>query len=228
VKEDVFPTTLNTWIDLRLREGERGRAEINRHIMSVYAGPMRVYCLGLREPQLGEAEELVEGFFADRLARADYLQEWRTSGLRLRRWLMNGLIFYVKELRRERRKDARLQDLEALELPAADDSAGRVEAEMDRAFAASVVREALRATREACAAKGLSPHFEIFHKRYYEGLSYADFTAGYGVDADRASEMARTAAGKFRAALRDILASDGARESEIDAEIQTLLEVSCG
>jgi len=38
--------------------------------------------------------------------------------------------------------------------------------------------------------------------------------------------MARTVAGKFRSALRGILASDGARESEIDAEIETLLELS--
>jgi hypothetical protein len=228
MKKDVFPSTLNTWIGERLREGDRGRPELNRYVMQVYAEPLRVYFLGARDRSLGEPEEVVEGFFADRLGREGYFREWEASGMRLRRWLMNGFGFYMKELRREKRKDGRSREIDETNEPQSEDSAKQVEAEMDRAFAASVVREALRQARDACRDKGLSRHWDVFYKRYYEGLSYADFVKEYGIDADRASEMARTAAGRFRAALREVLASDGARESEIDEEIRGLLEASCG
>jgi hypothetical protein len=97
---------------------------------------------------------------------------------------------------------------------------------MDRAFAVSIVREALLEAKRTCASKGLQKHWEIFYRHYYEGSSYADFIDEYGVDAAKASDMARTVAAKFRAALRDLIASDGALESEIDEEIGALLEIS--
>jgi len=227
MKKDVFPRTLNTWIDLKLRAGESGRAELNHYIMLVYADPLRVYCLGSSARELGEAEDLVQGFFADRLGRAAYFDGWRESGLRLRRWLMNGFGFYLKELRRERRRQNQSHPLEEAEEPSDGGSSQAVESEMDRAFAVSVVRQALEETRKACESKGQSKHWNIFYRHYYEGRAYAELTPELGLAPAQAAEMARTAAVKFKGALRDILASDGALESEIDAEIDSLLAI-CG
>lgn len=98
---------------------------------------------------------------------------------------------------------------------------------MDRAFAVSIVREALDRARKACETKGLGAHFEVFHRHYDLGLSYGDLAADPGVTPAQASEMARSAATRLRGALRDLLASDGALESEVDRELETLLEI-CG
>jgi hypothetical protein len=195
--------------------------------MRVYAEPLRIYCLGTPDRALAEPADLVQGFFADRLARDDYFQGWKESGLRLRRWLMNGFGFYLKERRRERRKLGRERSLDEGAEPTGAEGVQAVEAAMDRAFAASVVKEALVETRRACEAKGQSLHWQIFHRHYYEGRPYAEFIGEHGLTPARAAEMARTAAAKFKAALRELIAGDGALESEIDAEIATLLEV-CG
>ena len=225
---DAFPPTLSTWIDARLADGELGRAEVNRHIMLVYAEPLRIYALGTRSGHLGDAVDLVQGFFADRLGRPGYFRGWRESGLRLRRWLMNGFGFYLKELRRERRKQGSEQPLEEEGAPPeVDGEVPRLAEEMDRAFAISVVREALQAGEASCRAKGQTQHWEIFRRHYYDGLEYASFVGEYGLAPARAAELARTAAGKFKSALRDLLARDGALESEIDAELDSLLE-ACG
>ena len=45
----VFPQTISTWIGMRMGEGSQGRDELNRHVMSVYAFPLRVYFLGTRD-----------------------------------------------------------------------------------------------------------------------------------------------------------------------------------
>lgn len=227
MKKDVFPSTLNTWIGQKLQEGQGGRAELNHYIMRVYADPLRVYCLGASAHTLGEPEDLVQGFFADRLGRADYFQGWREGGLRLRRWLMNGFGFYLKELRRERRKQNKSHSLDEASEPGDEEAFKGVESDMDRAFAVAVVRQALQDTRALCEARGQARHWEIFYRHYYEGHSYADFISEFELSAAQAAEMARTAATKFKGALRDILASDGAMEREIDAEIDSLLAI-CG
>ena len=105
MKKDVFPETQNTWIGQRLREGKEGLAEINRHVMNVYAFPLRVYYHGTPHRWLGEADDVIQGYFADRLAREDFFKEWLKSGLRLRRWLINGFGFYLKELKKKRRRE---------------------------------------------------------------------------------------------------------------------------
>lgn len=226
MKKDVFPQTLNTWIERKLAEGESGRAELNHFIMRVYSEPLRVYCLGTPGRYLGEPEDVVQGFFADRLGRSEYFRGWKESGLRLRRWLMNGFGFYLKELRRERRKQGHEKPLDASSEPGDDDaSSASVETEMDRAFAVSVVRQALLDTRMACESRGQSRHWEIFYRHYYEGRAYAEMVSEYGLEPARAAELARTAATKFKSALRDLLAGDGALESEIDGEIESLLGI---
>ncbi len=225
MKKDVFPQTLNTWIERKLAEGAAGRAELNHFVMRVYADPLRVYCLGTPGRYLGEPEEVVEGFFADRLGRADYFRGWKESGLRLRRWLMNGFGFYLKELRRERLQQSHEKPLEESSEPGEGDFAAGVETEMDRAFAVSIVRQALLDTRRACESKGQSRHWQLFYQHYYEGRGYAELVKEHLVEPARAAEMARTAATKFKRALRDLLAGDGALESEIDEEIENLLGI---
>ena len=42
---NVFPSTLNTWIDAALDRGEQGRLEVNGYLMSMYAWPLKVYYL---------------------------------------------------------------------------------------------------------------------------------------------------------------------------------------
>ena len=93
----------------------------------------------------------------------------------------------------------------------------------DRAFAVSVVREALRMAQAQCEKEKLGAHWEIFLRHFYKGEAYADFASDFGVDPPRAAVMARTARTKFNAALRDLLSRE-APDADPDAEILSLLE----
>ena len=66
---DVFPVTQRTWLGRALVRGHEGLSEANHHIMDVYAQPLKVYYLGSSFRTLGEPDDVVQGFFADRLAR---------------------------------------------------------------------------------------------------------------------------------------------------------------
>ena len=219
-ERDVFPRTAATWIAAKLGDGENGRAEINRHVMSVYAWPLEVYFLGCADRWVGEAGDVVRGFLASRLGREGFFQDWQQSGLRLRRWLMNAFSYYLHELRRERKKGARVVDLPA-DLPA--DAEDPSEA-MDRAFAVSIVRAAMERAAEACEAQGLTPHWHVFLNHFFHGKAYGEFARFFGVDPARAAVMARTASQKFQSALRELVARDGATEEEIDQDLGALLE----
>ncbi len=215
---DVFPATRVSWIDERLLDGSRGRQDVNRHIMTVYDFPLRVYFMGTRDRWLGEPEDVVQGFFASRLSKEDFLAQWRASGLRLRQWLINAFCFYLKEMHRARRRDAR--NVAQPEEPVVEP--GQVKA-FDRAYIVSVVREALRKTQELCEAENLGPHWEIFVRHYYQGRAYAEFAGEFNVEPSRAAVMARTARSKFQATLRGMLSRD-ATGADPDDEIRELLE----
>ena len=220
VKRDVFPTTQRTWIDQVMDRPDTDRSEINRHIMAVYSVPLRVYFLGTGSRWLGDPEEIVAGFFADRLARDGFLRDWRRGGMRLRRWLMNAFSFYLAELRRGHRRDRRVEG----SVP--DVSAGGPTPERlaDRAFSESIVAEAIRTAAAVCDAGGLQDHWGVFIRHTCDDVSYADLAADYGVTSARAAVMARTAARHFRTALRAMLVCDGAGEDAVEEEIRELIE----
>jgi len=218
---DVFPVTMTDWIHERMSLGPEGRRQLNQEIMARYAWPLQVYFMGTRDRWLGEPTDIVQGFFASRLAKAEFFANWSASGLRLRHWLINAFCFYLKELHRARRKEAR-------EVAQADEPAtaeGNPSKAADRAFAVSVVREALRLAQAQCEKEKLGDHWEIFLRHFYRGEAYADFAADFGVDAPRAAVMARTARTKFSAVVRDLLSRE-APDADPDAEILSLLEES--
>ena len=223
MKKDVFPPdTSKTWIVLRLEEGEQGRKEVNHHVMSLYARPLEVYFLGTPYRTIGEPSELVQGFFADRLSRASYLTDWHKSGLRLRRWLMNGFSMYLKETARRSRADRRRVNLPVKGIAVDADCADA----LDRAFAKAIIEEALARAKDSCQSEGLTEHWTVFTRHFYDGVSYGDLVDELGITPSRAAVMARTAAQRFKRVLRDLVARDGACPPEIDDEIRLLLEIT--
>ncbi|MCI0365896.1 MAG: hypothetical protein L0Y44_00030 [Phycisphaerales bacterium] len=217
---DVFPATLNTWIGGELNRGSSGRLKVNQYLMSTYAWPLRVYYLGTNLRWLGEPDDVIGGFFASRLAQGEFFGKWQASGIRLRRWLMNSFSYYLMEMRREHRKQRTA--VEAIDEPVT--FSGDPNAALDQAAAVAFVRQAMLEAQKVCESDDLGDHWQIFLRHHLEGAPFADLGKEYGVDAARATVMARTATRKFRAALRDVLERDGVAPERIDEEIQMLVK----
>ncbi|MCA8976218.1 MAG: hypothetical protein KDC98_15965 [Planctomycetes bacterium] len=218
-----FPPTHRTWIDRQLDGGDPARAALREHVMAVYAGPLQAYLSHTRYRSCGDPTELVHGFFADRLVRDDYLVRWRASGLRLRRWLANGLLLYAKESRRRNRRDSRARAVDP-DLYSTADTELSPEAAMDRAFTRSVVRRAMEQAARDCREQGLEQHWRMFIGHTYEDTPYRDLGAAAGVSPERAAVMARTASRRLRTAVSQTLELDGVPPDRLRSAIHELLE----
>ena len=222
MSKNLFPDTAKTWMGLRLAQGMEGRRDVEHHLMEVYRKPLEVFFRSRRQSWLGEATDVTTGFFISRLQRESFFADWESSGISLRRWLLNGFCFYLKELARKKQRESRGEALVG-DVP---DTRNSAEEEFDRAFARSIVRRALATTRELCEAKDLETHWRVFRRHYYDGEAYAEICAALEISATRAATMARTVAGKFRSTLRELLAIDGASADRVEVELLALLEVT--
>lgn len=215
----VFPTTRRTWLGDHLSDGDPGRATAMRHVMEVYAWPLQVYFRGTGWRSFGEPADVVHGFLADRLGQPGYLDSWQTSGKPLRRWLANGLCFYLREQVRAARQKSRAGDLPE-GLPG--DEPEPFEA-LERAFVLSITRLAMENAAERCRSEGLREHWHMFVRHHYDGASYRELASDTGVRPERAAVMVRTATKRFRAALRELLERDGVLPERVDAAISELV-----
>lgn len=227
---DAFPATV-TWLGERVAQGPRGIDDANRHIMAIYAHPLKVYFLGSTLRWVGEPEEIVQGFFADRLSRPDFLNKWIASQRPLRFWLITGFKFYILESARALQRDRAVASIDAGsgtgpmagEVPDADAGDQR---SFDREVALGIVREAADRARKSCDDDALGAHWTVFVRHHLDGHPYERIAPDLGVDRARCAVMARTAATRFKAQLRALVAWEGASEEEIDREIRQLLEVT--
>ncbi len=221
-KRDSFPATQRGWLVAQLGQGAAGLARINAYVMTTYTEPLGNYVAGSSFRMLGTPTDLVSGFFASRLAQSAYFERWLESNLPLRRWLINGFLFYLQEEVR-RRKSERAEPIptDASDAPVA---AGQTAVEeFDRLWAASMVRAAATAARERCAAEGFETHWQMFESHFVNGVSYADLATNFHVTGGQSASMVRTASIRFRQAVVDLLLKDGATEDELDDEIARLM-----
>jgi DNA-directed RNA polymerase specialized sigma24 family protein len=216
-KPDAFPQTLQTWINARLEDGQLGRLDVNNHIMTTYALPLRVYLLGSSWRRFGEVDEIINGFFAGRLDKPEFFTQWRASGKRLRYWLINALRFHLQEQYRRVKRD------HADALPDDPDEA-KAHRDFDRAWAMSLIREACRDAQRQCAEESLQDHWSVFHQHHVEGVAYRDIAAAMDISPGRCAVMVRTATSRFKQAMADRLQLDGTPDAALDDEIDVLLE----
>ncbi|MGE3164610.1 MAG: hypothetical protein AB7O52_06880 [Planctomycetota bacterium] len=233
-KHNHFPKTQGTFVRGCLQGGDEGRRIMNRHLMEVYALPLQIYFRGHSLRDLGDAEDVVQGFFADRLDRGRFMPDWEASGMRLHRWLINGFNFYLKEVVREKVRERRYQALPAdLDHCPTEE---RAELELERAYARSLVQRALSRAGSECTGKW-DQHWRIFVEHEYHERPYRDLEPELEVTRERAAVMARVGKKRFRDVLlrlarEDMVKTSVSRESsgistaDVEDRIRTLVQAT--
>ena len=232
---DHFPSTEWTWLATRVADAPRDAAiaaELRTRVMERYAEPLRIYARGSSLGWLDDAEALVNGFFASRLARDDYLLKWFESAMPLRRFLANGMLLYLREERRARmRRERRTgQSLDAMHEQGADALAApdedRAFRELERAWARSVLGEACERARDELVAAGKAAAWAVFERHFLDGVTYEDAARELGLRPESARPAARLAQAKIRDWMRWILTVEGVTEGEMEetiADVQRLV-----
>lgn len=220
MKKQHFPQTL-TWLG---REIAAGRLDaVREHVMSVYRRPLRIYFLGHSGRWKGDPDELVNGFFADRMGRDDFFEKWQASGRRLHRWLITAFHLFIQE---EWQREKRFRRFERFD-PSFDVSGFTEDrgAELDKLRVESIARRVMEETERACRSEGMGKHWEILERHLIEGRPYSEFCEEFGVSREQAAVMIRTPKRRAAAILREILEHDGVEPDRIQQEIQDLQEV---
>jgi len=228
-----FPSTHQTWISETLfvargdgADARAARDHVNAHVMQRYFEPLQAYVRSSRFARSDEPADLVNAFFASRLARADYLESWLASGLPLRRWLANGLLLSLRErVRADTRRMAR--EAEAA-LPA--DAAHEVDAvnALERAWAEGVLQAAVQEVRDALAAEGRAQAWQVFRRRAIDGITYAALQGEMGLAMNQLEAAVKLVTRRLRAAIEASLRAEGVRESEIEAQAVHALRLALG
>jgi len=217
---DLFDPTPRTAMVSMLRAQRRD--EVEAFLMQTYARPLGLYLSATSYRSIGAPDDLVAGFFASRLGREDWLAGWAESGLRLRRWLVNGLLLHVREEIRRTARDRRQQPLPEDSPPASLDLA------FEQAYAREVVQAACDAAASVCAADGFERHWALFLRHFVDGRTYEQLAQESGLTVGQVNGMTRTALVRFRRSISDLLLRDGADPSDLDREIGELLVVLGG
>ena len=239
---DRFPTTHATWIEAQLTiiddaEGPSGepsgaarassaRDALRRHVMERYTDALGAYvsATGLRAS--AERDELVSGFYAGPMADPTFFRRWRTSGMPLRRWLMNAMSFHCRGVRRDAQRDRERR------APAADEAlatATGVErdaaAAFDRSWALAIVNEAYARVQHELLERGRQDDDAVLRMHVIDGMPYEQVARALGIGRNDCFNAVRRVAGAVRGAVRDILREEGVQESGLEDALAEVLRI---
>ena len=238
---DHFPSTHATWINAQLTIAEDGdraaaagdasasarasnaRDALRRHVMERYTDALGAYVSASGLRSAGERDDLVAGFYAGPLSDDAFFRRWRTSGMPLRRWLMNAISFHCRGIRRDAARERERQSGDLLD-PGAAGAVERDAADaFDRAWALSLVNEAYARVQDDLAAGGRGIEDEVLRMHVIDGMSYDGVARALGLTRNDCFNAARRVAGRVRDAVRDLLREEGVPESELEAAIAEVL-----
>ena len=226
---DHFPSTHATWIDAQLTIAERAGAHtehgqsaqraLQQYLMQRYHAGLRAYVTRSSLRSIGEPDDLVGGFFAERACKSDFLNSWRQSGLSLRRWMMTGINLYGKSIIRNQTRD-RLRSIGGVDLEnggLADESSA--EQAFERAWALVVLNAALSQVHADLAAMSRLEDFWIFRRRVIQGESYESIAPSVGRTPQQCAGGTRFVTDRLREALRNALSEEGVPDRDIGVSI---------
>jgi DNA-directed RNA polymerase specialized sigma24 family protein len=224
MKSDArFPTTQQTWLRECLAEStasearSRGLRDAREHVMRRYYEPLAAYLGATSYRDIDAPSALVAAFFVDRFGDDTYLQAWKASGLPLRRWLVNGLLFWLRtEVRRRRREERRLGG--AHELSLVEHHAGP-DAVFEREWARSIVGDACEVVAQVLQREVESQRWVLFCRHVLDGLSYGEVATAHGCDERDVRNACRLVRSRLEEALLELLRDEGVSEARLESEV---------
>ena len=165
------------------------------------------------------AADLVGGYLASRFAREDYLWRWLNDHplVPLRRWLVNGLLLYAREVAASSRRPN--GDRHGSAPPSGiESSPWQV---LEQAWRDEMLQIACDHLAARYAREGQSDSWRLVVRHIVDGASYADLERELEISAARAPMITRTALRRLRAELEALLSEEIAdprlRERELGA-----------
>lgn len=221
---DVFPTTALTTLLDSVRRGDVGAAsELRARIMTRYAEPLAIYAAGSSLREIAEPNDLVHGFFAHALSAPGFFMRYQSSGMRLRRWLMNGLLLHARSVIRDRTRRARREGTPLDRAVDRADDDPTAEAAYNRAWALALLSEACASVEASIVAEGRDRAWTVFRRHAIDGRSYVDLEAELGLGRQQMADLVRSVTKRLRLRVMELLEDEGGDPAEDLLEVIRLV-----
>jgi DNA-directed RNA polymerase specialized sigma24 family protein len=228
---DLFPSTARTWISEQFATIELGgvdadtaRERLRSHVMEHYARPLAAYvrATSIARTLSLDADDVVHDFLAHRVSRAGFFERYAESGLPLRRYLMNGVFFLLRERLADRaaRGGNDLAELAALETRVSP----RADLVFERAWAESMLELAADHVAQELEASGDGTAWEIYRRHFIDGASYDEIARVMSLGSADIRNEIRRAGRRLERMLLAILRAEGIPESDAEAELRRILD----
>jgi RNA polymerase sigma factor (sigma-70 family) len=226
-----FPTTSWDLLADVSRRGEQSAAALNEFADRYYAAVRAFISAIARNPV--DADDLTQRFFQTVVLSGPLLTRADRKKGSFRPYLKQAIRnFLVDEHRRELRSvnpDIRPDGLsEGWDGLVTETSPGPDQALL-REWARSLVAMAIERLERACQQNQQTQHFQLFVHRYLadpeQPPTWRQVGETFGLDEKIARNRAETASRRFRALLRDLIASDIGSEEGIDEELQAVIAI---
>lgn len=214
-RSDHFPTTHLTTLlaDLRVAQdaelatpaADHPHARLAHLVMSRYAGPLEIYAKGSTLREIAEPAELVHGYFAHALADRAYFERYLASGMRLRRWLMNGLLLHARGVARDRARALRREGTPLAAAATAPAPESAPADAFDRAWALAILSEACASVEAALVAEGRDRAWTVFRRHAIDGRTYLDLERELGLGRQQMADLVRGVTRRLRARILELL-----------------------
>lgn len=176
-----------------------------------------------------QAKDLAQGFFTDKVLGQDLIGKAdRTKG-RFRSFLLRSVRNYAISIQRASRPHQSLDD--DREDPG---SAGKPEAEFNRAWADGLLQEVLAGLELECHQRGKETHWHVFHDwlldpQIEQAKTMNEICRQHGVtDASKAYHMIENVKRRFRALLHSRLSQVVTSDTDAEAEIREFIGIFSG
>ncbi len=216
-----------------------------------YAQPLMLYARSSTLARIEDVDALMKSFWVQQLARPLMLNEWRKSGLALRRWLVHQLLIHAR---------ARLCELhiDSSEQEQCNDCGGCACANaattsttsattcatkcptsstplplephafehFERAWSRAMMNAACSIAQAALESSDDAAAWNAFRLHFLEGNEYAALSQQLGLTVSAARINARRAHERVDGALRQLLRDEGVADEDVNDELAWLIEVS--
>jgi len=231
-----FPTTSWMLID-RITRHEADYQVLIGLLLQCYWKPVYYY-LRRRGRSNEEAQDLTQGFLCEVVLNHHLVERADPAKGRFRSFLLHALNQYLinekaKQSARMRIPRSRLVRLEAVDPNALPASilASHPDGFYHYAWVSALLDEVLAEVKQACCAKGLKTHWDIFNARVVQPIwnnrippTLDAICKKYGIaDPGKASNMTITVKRRFRAVLREHICRTVGSDEYVDTEIDDLI-----
>ena len=227
----LFPLTHWSLVARAADETQSGQRQALGQLLAAYLPALRVYLLHRRGIDRHQAEDLLQGFVADRVLEHNLVARANRSRGRFRNLLLSSLDNYVANTLRHQHAAVRNPGpMGRLDAEPADD-AGHADG-FETAWARQIIAQALQRMREQCLAAGREDIWGIFDCRVRAPLmegapapSYPRLVRLLGFRSPmQAANALITAKRMFQRILREVVGQYVCQE-DIDAEIDDLIAI---